>query len=145
MKTFITLLAFGILITSCKKDSTNTTPAPIYPIQGLWIGTYQTDQVTHQPLFYSLINYPDGTVLTRSKGGDGKYYYSTGTWALSSNNIFSATITTFVTPNAGQPTTQSITATYSNTGTLTSGTWNDTINPNGAALSGKFSTMQRVN
>ncbi len=58
-------------------------------------------------------------------------------------NYISGTISTFY-PNSGLPVTQSITATYSNTGKLTNGIWNDTDNPFGSLLSGKFSTMQRV-
>jgi hypothetical protein len=142
----LTIFAFASLlfqISSCKKADAQ--PTTIYPIEGLWIGTYASPAVPSQgSLFYSFVIYPDGTLLTKGKGGDGKYYYSSGTWTLSSNNIFSGTIVSFVTPGP-HPVTQCITATYSNTGTLTNGTWKDTNNPNGTGLSGTFSTMQRVN
>ncbi len=95
-------------------------------------------------LFYSFIIYPNGALLTKGKGGDGQDYYSTGSWTLTSNDVFSGTISTFF-PNTGLPVTQSIIATYSNDGKLTNGIWHDTDNPYGSPLSGKFSTMQRVN
>jgi hypothetical protein len=148
LKSFFALATLVVLtfqISGCKKDC----PAPTtttYPIQGLWIGTFSVDAIPGQgSLFYSFVVYPDGTLLTKGKGGDGKFYYSSGTWTLSSSNVFSGTITSFVTPNSGSPVTQSITATYANSGTLVDGVWNDTNNPNGTPLKGKFSTMQRIN
>lgn len=138
----IAILAFTFLITSCSKDPVPT-PTPTYPVEGLWVGTFSAPTFPSQ--FYSFIVYPGGVLLTKGQGSDGKYYYSSGTWSLSSNNTFSGTIVSFVTPNGGSPVTQSITATYSNNGNMTGGTWVDTNNPNGTGLSGTFSTMQRVN
>ena len=98
------------------------------------------------PKGYCFIVYPDGTLLTKGKGGDGNFYYSTGTWTLSNDSLFEGTIVSFVTPGPN-PVTQSISATFSNegNGTLTNGTWFDVDNPNGAPLSGAFSTMQKIN
>jgi hypothetical protein len=129
-----------ILLSSCTKESINT-----YPIEGLWIGSYTVDGLPLQgEHFYSLAVYPDGKVVTKSKAADGKDHFSSGTWAMSSNNIFSATITT-VSPNSGSTAiTQEITATYSKSGILTNGTWNDTVSPY-TKNKGKFSTFQRVN
>lgn len=124
-------------------DTIKYCPTATYPIQGLWIGTYSQDGSSGQS-FYSFIVYPDGILVTRGKGFDGKYYYSSGTWNLSNDNIFTATIVSFVTPGPN-PVTQSITAIYSTTGVLTNGTWKDVINTNSTPLSGTFSTMQRVN
>ena len=144
LTTFALTLAL-FQMSSCKKADAETPKT--YPIEGLWIGTYSADQIEYQgqgDLFYSFIIYPNGILLTKGKGGDGKDHYSTGTWTLTSSNIFSGTISTFF-PGSGLPIIQSITATYSNSGTLTNGIWNDTVNPYGSPLSGKFSTMQRVN
>ncbi len=141
-----TVLASLLFISSCKKDTPMDPPAQTYPIEGLWIGTYSVDQIPEQGgLFYSFIIYPGGVLLTKGKGGDGNDHYSTGTWTLTSSNIFSGTITTFPSDAAGLTVTQNITATYSNTGELTNGIWHDADNPYGSPLSGKFSTMQRVN
>ena len=129
-------------LASCKK--TEAQMQAVYPVQGLYIGTYSVNSVPAQgDLFYSFVVYPDGTMLTKSKGGDGKDYFASGTWTLT-NNIFSGTITTLVAPNGGAPVTQSITATFSNTGTLSNGVWAATTNPNAIGNSGKFSIMQRV-
>ena len=161
----LTTFAFAILLfqmSSCKKtlaqtnvihdtvkinihDTVKYCPASVYPIQGLWVGTYSVDALPSQgQLFASLIIYPDGTIVTRTKGGDGKYYYASGTWNLSSSNVLTATIVYFVTPGTN-PVTQSITATFSSTGVLTLGTWKDVINTNSTPLNGAFSEMQRVN
>lgn len=138
----IAVLAFTFLITSCTKDPVPT-PTPTFPVEGLWVGTFSAPGYPSN--FFSFIVYPGGTLLTKGQGIDGKYYYSSGTWSLSSSNVFTGTIVSFVTPNGGSPVTQSITATYLNNGTMTNGTWVDTNNPNGTGLSGTFSTMQRVN
>ena len=142
LTTFAMTLAL-FQMSSCKKADAETTKT--YPIEGLWIGTYSVGTIPEQGnLFYSFIIYPGGVLLTKGKGGDGRDYYSTGTWTLTNSNTFLGTISTFY-PNTGQPVIQSITATYSNTGKLTNGIWNDTDNPYGSPLAGKFSTMQRVN
>lgn len=138
-KFLVTAALALFLFSACEKESTPSTKS----IHGLWIGTYNATQKPAQgDLFYSYIIYPDGTMLTKGKGGDGKFYYSTGTWTLNGNN-FSSTIVSFVTPNNGAPVTQSINGTYSDNGTITA-VWADTNNPNGAALSGNH-TMQKVN
>src|SRR5688572_16522602 len=52
---------------------------PVYPIEGLWIGTYSVDGLAGQgDLFYSMTIYSDGRILTKSKGGDGKDHFSSG-------------------------------------------------------------------
>ena len=127
---------------SCTKD-----PAPSnYPIAGLYLGTYTVDNIPSQPaLFYSIVAYPDGSVITKGKGGDGNDLYASGNYTLS-GTTFTATINSFVKSNNGIPVTQSITATYNaSKGTLSNGTWKDTINPFGTPNAGKFSTFQRVN
>lgn len=143
LKVLFTACITFLLLSSCKKEYVHTPPR--YPIEGLWIGTYSVASMPEQgDLFYSFVIYPDGTLLTKGKGGDEQDHYSSGTWTLNSNNIFSATISTFY-PGTGARITQSITATYSNTGQLTNGTWHDTDNPYGSPLSGTYSIMKRVN
>lgn len=109
----------------------------------MWVGTFCANGITGEA-FYSLIIYPDGTLVTRGKGSDNNYYYSSGTWTLSSDNIFSGTIVSFVTPGPN-PVTQTITAKFSNTGVLTNGIWKDVVNLNGGMLTGTYPTMKRVN
>jgi hypothetical protein len=139
----LTISTLLLSLNSCKKCKIIP---PTYPATGLWIGTYTVNAIPSQgSLFYSFDVYPDGTILTKGLAGDGKTYYASGTWQLSAANIFTATIKSITAPNNGQAVTQSITTTFSNTGTMTNGTWIDSNNPNGAPNSGKFSTMQRVN
>ena len=115
--------------TSCKKETitntvtkTDTVFQCAKTINGLWVGTYSVNSNPSQGLlFYSLSVYPDGSLLYKTKGGDGNFYYAKGTWTLSSSNIFSATLTSFSTPTV----TQNITATYTNSGTLINGAWSD--------------------
>ena len=146
MLSIFALAAVVFQLSSCAKES--TPKVVTYPIEGLWIGTYTADGITGES-FYSFIIYPDHSLVTRGKGFDGNYYYSSGIWTLSSDNVFSGTTVSFVTPVAGtglsNPVTQTITATFSNTGTLTNGIWKDVINSNDKPLTGTYSTMTRVN
>jgi len=151
----IFISAIIILPISCKKETVVQStpcptpvpcpvcPTPTYPIGGLWIGTYTVDQLPSQPAYHaSLAIYPDGTVVAKGQGATGAYGYAAGTWTLSTSNILTTTVTTIGT--GGQPITSVGTFTYSNTGTLTNGTWRETINPYGP-LTGKYSTFQRIN
>jgi hypothetical protein len=135
-----TIFLSAFLLSSCTKESINS-----YPIEGLWIGTYSVDGLPSQgEYFYSLAVYPDGKLLTKSYAPDGKDHFSSGTWSLSSDNTFKATIVTF-SPNSGSTAiTQEMTATYSTSGRLTNGTWSDTVSPY-TKNKGKFSTFERVN
>ncbi len=146
----LAVLACSIAFSSCTKEADSTpsvTADANYPVEGLWLGTYSGNQNPELGnRFYSFVIYPDGTILTKGMA-DGQYYYSSGTWTWqsSASNVFVATITNITTPRNGLPVTQRITATWSKTGVMTDGTWVDINNPNGTGLSGKFSTMQRVN
>jgi hypothetical protein len=143
LKSFFVLATLAVLtfqISGCKKDC--PVPTTTYTVQGLWIGTYSANGLSGAS-FYSFIVYPDGTLVTRSKGFDGNYYYTSGSWTLSGTD-FTATVVSFVTPGVN-PVTQSIKTTYSNTGVMTNGIWKDVINTNGTPLTGTFSDMKRVN
>lgn len=149
MKSFAGIL---ILLTSvlvqpgCTKDNddngggNNQCPDPVYPVEGLWVGTYTLDQEPTQPaLFYSFVVYPGGDLMVAGKGADGVTYYSKGNWTLS-GAIFNYTLQTFPPHNIQQEGN----LTYSNNGTMTSGTWEDTFNAFGLN-SGTFPVMNRVN
>lgn len=137
-----TFLVALFAVFSCKKDSSTPAPTtPTYQIEGLWIGTFTVDNDPSQAgtYYYSYAVYPDGSILVKSLAADGNNYYSTGSWTLSSSNVFSAT---FISMNFNGPqVTQTITANYSNTGEMTDGIWTDTIN---GSQTGKLS-MARVN
>lgn len=133
----LAILALSLLsITSCKKDTT-------YPVAGLYTGTYTVDnQASLGSFFYSLDIYPDGSLIVKGGGTNNTFGYATGTWVLT-GSAFVATTSTI--GSSGQPVTQSITATFSNKGTLSNGIWKDIINPYTTPNSGKLSLMQRIN
>jgi hypothetical protein len=140
-KIWIYAIFFAVISTfSCTKESIKS-----YPIEGLWLGTYTVDALPGSgERFYSLVVYPDGKLLTKSKSSDGNDYYSSGSWTMSSDNNFKGTVTTFYPISGSNAVTQEITATYSKAGQLTNGIWRDTVNPF-TKHQGKFSTLQRVN
>lgn len=143
----IFLAAILLFQTSCKKDevaATNNTPCPTatYPISGLWTGTYSSNSSLGTASFYSLTIYPDGTILTKGLISPGNYGYGTGTWTLNGNTFSATTSNMAVLP--GDVITQSMTATFSNTGTLTNATWHDTVNRWGLQ-SGILSNVVRIN
>lgn len=142
MKINIFLLTALCLLLFCGCNSDNKIVETIkYPIEGLWIGTQtcDNDHKESSDNFYSMVVYEDGSILTKGKGSDGNTYYATGSWSLSSNNLFTATITTLI--FRGPPVTQAFTFTYSDSGVLTNGRWKDTLN--GTQL-GHFSTMRHI-
>lgn len=146
MKSKLIVAAFICILlaaSSCKKDSTTPAPpSPKYPIEGLWIGTQTVDNdpTSTSDNYYSLVIYEDGSILTKGKGSDGNTYYASGTWSLSSSNIFTATITTIL--FNGPAVTQAFTFTFSDVGVMTDGKWKDTVN---GTQVGHFSIMKRVN
>jgi hypothetical protein len=56
-------------LTSCKKAVGQTNydcPPPIYPVEGLYTGTYSVSSKPDQGnLYYSFVVFPDGTLLTK--------------------------------------------------------------------------------
>ena len=144
MKTKISLTIVSfifVLILSCTKETTTIPtpcPTPTYPIQGLWIGTYSVDQLPSQaPQYFSYVIKPDGTIICESVGASQKYY-SAGTWTIT-GTAFTSTYTSFSYPSGQGPATQTASATYDNSGKLTTGIWR-----NSPISSGTF-TMTRVN
>ena len=141
MKPKIILLAVTCLLifSGCNNDATVETPK--YPIEGLWIGSFTVDNDPSQSntYFYSLSIFPDGSVLTKSLGADDNYYFNTGTWTLSPDSVFSATIVSINFP--GPAVTENITAHYSDSGEMTNGKWTEIAN---GSQSGKFPTMKKL-
>jgi hypothetical protein len=110
-------------------------------IIGNWDGKYHVDNLKSQGwLPYGFVFSKDGSVITVGKGGDGKTYYATGYWNMTSNNILKCKI---VTMNfSGKQVMQSITAEYSNKGNIIiNGKWHDVNNQNGFGNSGIFSEL----
>jgi hypothetical protein len=129
-------------LTSCKKAVAQTNydcPAPTYPVAGLYTGTYSVDSKPDQgSLYYSFVVFPNGDLLTKGVTEFGDTTYQKGSWELSSDSTFTGTIATFTAPSV----IQVITGKFSNNGKINNATWHDI---SGAALSGEFSVMQRVN
>ena len=143
LRNVVIALVASVFIMSCSQDNDDLpAPAPTYPVQGLWVGTYSVDgQPSATNLPYSFAFSPDGTVVTGGKGDDGNIYYSEGTW-IKTDSIVTATYTTI---NYGSyQVTQKATLTYHNDGTMTNGTWEDVENPAGH-LEGTFANLKRIN
>jgi hypothetical protein len=142
----LTLFALSITLfqmTSCKKSNAQTNcPTPTYPVTGLWEGTYQTDQVSHAPTYASLVIYPDGTIIKRNKvvGAANDYALTRGIWKLT-GTVFEYRDTTLI-YSGGVSVIEKGTLTFSNTGTLTSGTWQDI---SGQSYTGTFQNVKRIN
>ena len=145
----VALITFAASITlfqaaSCKKsDAQDNKPCPTatYPVAGVWIGTYTTNQVPHASTYVSFIIFPDGAFMKRSKvvGSQTEYALTKGTWSLNGNTFqYRDTTITYsggVVVNIG-------TATFNNNGTFTNGTWQDV---SGQVYTGSYQNMNRVN
>jgi hypothetical protein len=143
----IAVFAISILLlqlTSCKKAVGQTTPdcpTPIYPVEGLYVGTYSVNSLPGQGnLYYTFVVFPNGDLLTKNVVANGDTVYQKGSWTMS-NDSFNATIATFSTPSV----IQNIKGKFSDDGKISDATWKDIYNPYGSGLSGNFSVMQRVN
>ena len=73
---------------SYQKDADGLVPtAEPGSIVGLWTGSYQTDQVWHQPHSVTFMILPDGVFFKRCKivGNTSEYSLAKGTWTLDGN------------------------------------------------------------
>src|ERR1700679_1643115 len=115
-------------ISSCTKTNTKTITdtvvvkdtVTVYPIQGLWVGTYAsaTNGTTQYELDFSI--HADGTMSYHGTGSGNNVFFASGTWTLNNTNFSFSVIVAGSGIDMGD--TQSGTATYnSSTGTLTSG------------------------
>jgi hypothetical protein len=131
------LLLFSIVLTlSCKKSSSPA--ASTYQITGLWIGTYTAQNPVQAPQFFSLSIFPDGSISYKSKSANGYINYANGAWTLSANTL-NFTVTTLNNP-IGSQTTQTASASFSSSGTLTNGNIIDNVTGTTAIWS-----MNRIN
>jgi hypothetical protein len=142
--------AITFQLTSCKKAVAQIPdcpecaecPAPIYPVEGIYIVTYSVDSKPQNgDLYYSFVVFPDGSILTKGITEFGDTTYQKGAWQLSGDSIFTANIATFSEPS----TLQTITGKFFSDGKISNSKWKDTFNPNGEGLTGEFSEMKRIN
>jgi hypothetical protein len=142
MKKIITsLVLLMIILLSCSKQADSPATITSYRIEGLWIGTFSYDPgagTVTTPQYFSFVIKPGGSLLVESFD-NGTKFYASGTWTLNGNSLV-CNYTYFGTPNGSQL-SQTATATWDNSGTLTAGKWNNTSNVN---QKGTF-TMTRVN
>ena len=134
----VTVLLLSALsqVSTCKKDSVEKT----YPIEGLWIGTFNYDRATssnREAQYFSFIIKPGGSLLVESHDG-GADYFAKGNWTLNGTTVqFNYVYTNSV---FSVPLSQTASATFKKTGKLESGKWNNDSNANER---GTF-TMERV-
>ena len=129
---------------SCKKECSS----PTYPVEGLWIGTFSYTPGTstsQTPQYFSFIIKPQGSLIVESQDA-GRNFTATGTWTLSGNTLNCRY--TYPTSVPGTQVNQAATASFDNSGKLSSGIWYNT-NANWEKTSdlnqqGTFS-MNRIN
>jgi len=139
----IMYLCIIIVSSSCTKDAvlnqSEKSDSTAYPIEGLWIGTYNYGS---SPLsngeYFSLIIKPDKNILVETRYF-GQQNLANGSWTLTDSLTFRSNYT-YIHP-IGLNTSQRITAIWYQKGTLI-GTWQNTSPANG--VSGTFA-VKRVN
>ena len=143
---FFFLLLGQMSISSCTKTTTKTITVTdtvtkivkdtvvVYPIQGLWVGTY-TNTSTGVTYYFSFTVYPDNTLSYKSGGANNTTFFATGTWTLT-GTTFSFSV---VEKSTGDTQTGSAVYSLAN-GTLTNGTVTDAT----TGLSGTWS-MNKIN
>lgn len=140
--TLVTALIVTLFITQligCDKSDSN--PSEPKSIQGLWIGTYSTNgQTTNTDSYYSFIIKPGGSLLVETRFLN-QQEFANGSWTLS-GNTFSCSFTYVYAATGHVGTVQTATATWDNSGKLTSGTWINTTPSNG--VTGTF-TLTKIN
>jgi hypothetical protein len=146
MKKLTALLLASSFLFSCKKESVIPTPTPVAPtatnyvLPGLWTGTYTTNGSAQPPLYYSTSFFPNGEAVIENILSTGDTSYLKGNWTLAGSTV-TCQIST-INPS-GLPLSQSITGTFSNTGTLTNMTWLDITNPFGANENGIVTSLKK--
>ena len=115
MKKLLFLAAAAlVLTTSCKKDDT---PAPTYPVEGLWVGKYGSGTAVPGS-GYSMVVEANGKVTVADGDNITTSSKAAGTWTLT-GNVFKATYT-YSSPGGS---TFSIQANWSSDGKMTGGTY----------------------
>jgi hypothetical protein len=105
---FICIVLSLATLHSCSKDKVSVSH---YPIEGLWIGTYDIIEALESghSFYYSFFIRRDDSIQVQGVGADGNTYYAIGTWSLN-DSTFNATFTT--TNSSQQGVVQSATAIY---------------------------------
>jgi hypothetical protein len=107
----------------------------LYPIQGLWVGTYTAAVNGGNPYFFSFTVFADGSLNYKSKGAGNTTFYAYGSWALAGTSF------TFSVTEVSSGHVQQGSASYnSNNGTLSSGIITDSTAGTNATW-----TLNRVN
>jgi hypothetical protein len=93
----IAVVSAIFFISACSKDLPASSS---YPIEGLWIGTFdvKAGSTPADSLYLSFYLRADSTMQTQGLGADGNTYYATGSWSLNGSS-FTAT---FATTNLSQ-------------------------------------------
>ena len=140
---YVTLIVIVFFFSYCSKSDRVPVPRQAPTIIGSWVGTAQIEgQTGSKTIYYSFnLGKDSGMSVQTQIGVDDSTYFGTGGWHLS-GNVFRGKVMILDFSRAG--TSQEISATYdSNTGTFSSGTWQNSNSPGG--LKGTFSGMLRVN
>ena len=137
---FFSITLASLFFVSCKKTTPTPTATNPNPIVGLWVGTYQINDAVYLGSFYYSYNlFSDSTVIQQGGGTNGQIWTGKGTWSLSGDSAWTATLTN--TDLSSGSWTQHITARYDSTaGTLSQGKW---IYTSGSTQAGTFS-LKRV-
>jgi len=139
--TIFILFAVVVASFSCAKPTHPQTGPLTYPIEGLWIGTFKYDQgvsPNQNPQYFSFVIKPEGELIVESKD-DGIKYFATGTWTLTNSTLQCSYV--YSTSVLAVPLSQMATATFQNSGKLTTGKWHNQSNVN---EKGTF-TLNRIN
>lgn len=140
----VLFLLSSVFIISCEKDC----PAPTYPIEGLWIGTFNYTPGTNtnqNPQYFSFTIKPGGALIVESQDA-GINYSATGIWELNGNTLNCKY--TYPTSVTGTVLYQSAAAVFSNKGKLTDGVYYNT-DANGVKIEDLYQQgtfkMDRIN
>jgi hypothetical protein len=120
MKKAFFALMLALSIYSCKKDECPTpppAPAPIYPVEGYWVGKYGSGAAAPSSGFSMVVE--DGGRVTVADGSSiTTSSKAAGTWTLT-GNVFKATYTY----SGAGGSTFTIQANFNNAGKMESGTY----------------------
>jgi len=100
MKKAVVFICFVLTLAALQSCKKNEVSVPNYPIEGLWIGTYNIVEAVESghSFYYSFFIRRDDSIQVQGVGADGHTYYAIGTWTIS-DSTFNAT---FTTTNSGQ-------------------------------------------
>ena len=96
MKKVLLFICITLSVAAFQSCNKHEISVPNYPIDGLWIGTYDIVQAVESggSFYYSFFIRKDDTLQAQGQGADGNTYYGLGTWDLTNDTLFSATLTT---------------------------------------------------